>query len=127
VILHALCGRLLEVHPTNKMNKCWRILVSLIELLLTLSAVICLISAGYTVFSQRNEFKFAIFVAAGFLGVFECLFRIVYTSVRRRKLENIFERMQVTLNYSISGTDKKLFVRKISRCVEKSPAQLISK
>lgn len=117
MILHALCGQLLEVHPTYKVNKCWRLLVSLIELLLTLCAVFCLITAGYTIFTQRKEFKFAIFVAAGFLGIFECLFRVVYTSVRRHKIENIFERMQAALNFSILGTDKKPFARKISRFV----------
>jgi hypothetical protein len=115
VILHALCGQLLEVLPTNNVNKCCRILVALVELLLMIVSIFCLITAGYTVFSQRNEFKFAIFVAAGFLGIFECLFRIVYTSVRRRKIENIFGQMQAALNFSILGVDRKPIKRKISR------------
>lgn len=92
-------------------------LIWLVEILVTSSAVFCLITAGYTVFNQRNELKVAIYVAAGFLGIFECLFRVVYTAVRRRKLEDIFERMQVALNFSIKGLDKKPIVRKISRCV----------
>jgi hypothetical protein len=114
VILHAVCGQLLEVYPTHKLNKCWKILIWLVEFLLVLSAVFCLSTAGYTIFRQRNEFKYALFVAAGFLGIFECLFRVVYTSMRRRKLENIFERMQTALKYSFVGTEKKPYIRKIS-------------
>lgn len=120
VILNALCGQLLDVHPANRANKCWRVLVLLIELFMTSLGVFCFATAGYTIFSKRNEFKFAIFVAAGFLGVVECLFRLVYTLVRRRRIENLFERMQVALNYSISGIDKQPFVRKISRCFSNS-------
>jgi hypothetical protein len=117
VILHALCGQLLEVHPTHNLNKFWKMLIWLVEFLVTLSAVFCLVTAGYTVLNQRNELKVAIYVAAGFLGIFECLFRILYTAVRRRKLEDIFERIHAALNYSIKGLDKKPIARKISRCV----------
>jgi hypothetical protein len=117
VLLHALCGQLLKVHPTHKVNKFWKILIWLVEFLVMMSATFCLATAAYTVFNQRNELKAAIYVSAGFLGIFECLFRIVYTAVRKRKMEKIFERMQAALNFSINGLDKKPIARKISRCV----------
>jgi hypothetical protein len=117
VILHAVCGQLLNVHTTHKVNKCWKMLIWLVEILVTSSAVFCLVTAGFTVFNQRNEIKVAIYVAAGFLGIFECLCRIVYSAARRRKLEDIFEQMQAALNFSIKGLDEKPIARKISRCV----------
>ncbi|CAB3387685.1 Hypothetical predicted protein [Cloeon dipterum] len=118
-VLMVFCGQHLSIPPMDrKFGMCSRVLFNLHALIIGLVTVYCVVSSylGFSAYLHKN-FGFAVYIAAGFLGCFECLFRIVYTSIRKKKIEFVAARVHIALYHHNLGTDPQPFVTKMSRII----------
>ncbi|XP_065342615.1 uncharacterized protein LOC135941204 [Cloeon dipterum] len=118
-VLMVFCGQHLSIPPMDrKFSLCSRVLFSLHALIIGLVTVYCVVSSylGFSAYLHKN-FGFAVYIAAGFLGCLECLFRIVYTSIRKKKIEFVAARVHIALYHHNLGTDPQPFVTKMSRII----------
>ncbi|CAB3380297.1 Hypothetical predicted protein [Cloeon dipterum] len=119
VWMHAACGQLLRLpNFERRFGASSRFVISA-HGVLVVSGVLCfLASAGVVLASNLQKFDHAVLLTAGFIGTLHCLLRILYTTARREKMEQIAQKMHKILHqdlFDAGGSEK--FEQKLSRAV----------
>ncbi|CAB3380298.1 Hypothetical predicted protein [Cloeon dipterum] len=119
VWMHAACGQLLRLpNFERRFGASSRFVISA-HGVLVVSGVLCfLASAGVVLASNLQKFDHAVLLTAGFIGTLHCLLRILYTTARREKMEQIAQKMHKILHqdlFDAGGSEK--FEQKLSRII----------
>ncbi|XP_059489526.1 uncharacterized protein LOC132204781 [Neocloeon triangulifer] len=115
-LANALCGQNLHIPPKKlKVGIFWTAILAVHSAIIALVVIFYAISTIATFAKHRDDFGQALFTAAGFLGMLECLIRIVYTTVRKKKMESIAKRVYAALNHPGFQAGARKFSTNLSR------------
>ncbi|XP_059476657.1 putative odorant receptor 92a isoform X2 [Neocloeon triangulifer] len=112
-----VCGQHLRIPPaTIKLTPFWKCVHTVHSALVLLSLFFFVSVAAAALVEHLGNFQHAIFIAAGFMGVLECLIRSVYTTLRKNKIEQIATKIQFGLD-ELESCDTKSFTKRLSKII----------
>ncbi|XP_059476658.1 uncharacterized protein LOC132197401 [Neocloeon triangulifer] len=119
-ILHVFCGQHLKIPPMDrKFGKYSKLAFKIYSFFILICSTYFTTSVGYYWYHQRQNFEQVIFFASGFFGTLHCFLRIVYTTVRKAKIEAISSKIHVMLHHhNLLETDTTKFTQKLSRVIQ---------
>ncbi|XP_059476879.1 uncharacterized protein LOC132197550 [Neocloeon triangulifer] len=116
---HILCGQHLKLPPLiYKFSTTWSVLMAIHSVTITLATVYCTLSGGIALSKHLDNFGHSVYIATGFLGMIECLLRIMYTTIRKRKIESIAAKVHRALHeQELNEKNSKEFAKRLSRLI----------
>ncbi|XP_059477516.1 uncharacterized protein LOC132197923 [Neocloeon triangulifer] len=117
-VMHFIFGQHLQVPPMDRsLGAFWNIIFAFHSFAVFAVAFFCTASSFMAFKRSFSNFGIAMFIGAGFLGSLECLLRIVYTVMRKSKIETIAAKVHFTLYHENLETDPLPFVNRLSRVI----------
>ncbi|CAB3380290.1 Hypothetical predicted protein [Cloeon dipterum] len=115
-ILHMLCGQHLRLPGAGgEFGGVRRVLMCLHAATISLATVYCTLSGSYALSKHLDNFGHSLYIATGFLGMAECLVRILYTVLRKSTIEHIAGKLHHALHQAQIDPEPEHFVRRTSK------------
>ncbi|CAB3380291.1 Hypothetical predicted protein [Cloeon dipterum] len=117
-LVHLVCGQYLNLPtPRWRINPALKLIIGFYGAVSFLGVTFFVTVTASTLVKNLQDFENAVMLTAGFFGFLQCFLRIVYTTVRKGKIEEIAEKVHRALNRHGLQKDSVDFNKKLSRLI----------